>query len=35
MPVDQPGQGNEVAAGQRQERYVRRDFPEHLTGALD
>jgi hypothetical protein len=35
MPVDQPGQGDEVAAGQRQERYVRRDFPEHLAGALD
>jgi hypothetical protein len=35
MVVNQPGQGDEVAAGQRQERYVRRDFLQQQAGALD
>jgi hypothetical protein len=33
MPVNQTGQRDEVAAGQRQERYVGREFLQHQAGA--
>jgi hypothetical protein len=33
MPVKQPGQRNEVAAGQRQERYVWREFLQRQAAA--
>jgi hypothetical protein len=34
MPMNQSGQGNEVAAGQRQERHLRREFLQRQAGAL-
>jgi hypothetical protein len=35
MPMHQSRQGDEVAAGQRQEREVWRDFLQHQAGVLD
>jgi hypothetical protein len=34
MPMHQPGQGNEVAAGQRQERHLWREFLQRQAGPL-
>jgi hypothetical protein len=34
MPMHQSRQGDEVAAGQRQEREVWRDFLQHQAGVL-
>jgi hypothetical protein len=34
MPMHQSGQGDEVAAGQRQERHMRREFLQRQAGAL-
>jgi hypothetical protein len=33
--MHQPGERDEVAAGQRQERYVGREFLQHQAGAPD
>jgi hypothetical protein len=35
MPVNQPGQSDEVAPGQRQERCVGCEFLQHQAGALN